>query len=162
MPTASAFWHLVSQSGTGAFRYQIRIPNTSTWLLPALVFYSFQYRIDRMQHSLAFRQKHCRKVEKDTPYTSILLAVERDTPCLCADVGQRCTLHIHTTDAVDGYSLQVHITDDGKEYPLHIYSAADGKGCTLHIQTASNRKERDTLSCPPLLVIGRDMPSCTH
>jgi hypothetical protein len=69
------------------------------------------------------------------------------------------TLHIHTTGAVDGYTLQVHSADDGKEYTLHIYS---GKGCTLHIHTASNRKERDTLSCPPLLVMGRDMPSCTN
>ncbi len=61
-----------------------------------------------MQYSLAFRQKHCMKVEKDTPYTSLLLAV-----VVCsADVGQRCTLHVHNSFGKDGYMLLIHTDDD--------------------------------------------------
>ncbi len=45
-------------------------------------FYSFRYQTDRMRtvrHSGIY--KNCMKVEKDAPFTSILLVVESDTPC---------------------------------------------------------------------------------
>jgi hypothetical protein len=38
MPLASAFRHLVSQSGTGAFRYRTGSPYSSTGLVPASAF----------------------------------------------------------------------------------------------------------------------------
>jgi hypothetical protein len=67
MPTASAFGHSATQSGTGAFRYQSEFPYSGTGLVPALTFFSFRYRDDQMPDSQAFRHKKNRtKGEKET------------------------------------------------------------------------------------------------
>jgi hypothetical protein len=57
MPTASAFGHSATQSGTGAFQYQSEFPYSVTGLVPALTFFSFRYRDDQMPDSPAFRHK---------------------------------------------------------------------------------------------------------
>jgi hypothetical protein len=75
MPPASAFGHPVSQSSTGAFRYWTGSPifryrsGSGIGIIPVPA--------DWMPDSPTFRH-----LERGTPpCTSILLAVERDTPC---------------------------------------------------------------------------------
>jgi hypothetical protein len=53
-----------------------------------------------------------------------------------ADVGQRYTLHIHTSSGEDDYTLLIHTDDDDVDgYTLHFHTAGNEKGYTLHILT---------------------------
>jgi hypothetical protein len=96
MPMASAFQHLASQSGTGAFQYRTGfsfwVPDCS-WHLP---FNLFQYRTAKMSDGLAFwHLKHYTKGKKATPCPFVLLVVKRDTSCmstlLMAELVTQCT-----------------------------------------------------------------------
>jgi hypothetical protein len=93
-----------------------------------------------MLYSPTFRHlKHCIKVEKDTPFTSIKLVVARDTPLhICsADVRQGYTLHVHTAYDEDGYTMHVHSDNGVDGYTLQSMQQAGGKGYTLQVYTTS-------------------------
>ncbi len=98
MPMASAFRHLASQSGTGAFQYRTGfsfwVPDCS-WHRH---FNLFQYRTAQMPDSrmlVFWHLKHCTKGKKATPCPFVLLAVKRDTSfmstLLMAELNTPCT-----------------------------------------------------------------------
>ncbi len=100
MPLVSAFRHLTSQSGTGAFWYRT-VPASAFFFIPVpdwfrhLHSFSFRYRTDWMPENSAFHiTKTVRKVKGghparplhtagggETPCRSIIIMVSRNTSC---------------------------------------------------------------------------------
>jgi hypothetical protein len=104
---ASAFWHPVSPSGTGTFRYRTGSPYSGTGLIPASAFLFIL-----VPDSPTFRH-----IKKGTHCTSILLAVEMPY-----------TLQVHSAGCGNGYTLQVHSAGCGNGYTLQVHSAGCGNG----------------------------------
>jgi hypothetical protein len=89
-----------------------------------------------------------------TFYMSILIVVERDTPCtsILPGGGKRYTLHVHTAGGGKRYTLHVHTAGGGMGYTLHVYTVSDGKGYTCRSMLVV---ERDT-PCTSLQVVERE------
>jgi hypothetical protein len=109
--TASAFWHPVYQSGTGAFLYWTGSPYYGTKQVPAFLFILVPERLDGRKSDIPALKK---RVHPARP------------------AGDR--KGTHPARPCHGKTLHIHTLGSGNGYTQHIYSVGCGKG-TLHIPT---------------------------
>ncbi len=88
-------------------------------------------------------------MERHTPCTSILLAVERHLHTHNAGGGNRYLLHVH-----------VHPASDGKAYTLHVHTAGGRKAYTLHAHTAGCGNGYMDTSCMSILLLMEEETPC--